>query len=169
MSDYESVYQIIDSNVLHRDGTIIPASVKISSTGARYLKEASPWIQFAGGMGFLAAGTIILLGLISFFGLFELSIFSQNTASLKSQSPNYSLGIVYLLLGGILVFPAKYAYSFGIKIGDFFDNGNSSELEQAFKHTKSLSKFYGFLMIGYLGVTIIALVLGIIGSIARLY
>jgi hypothetical protein len=124
-----------------------------------YLKAASPWLRFLGILGFIGSGLMILGGIITAsFSSFILN-FLEEMATLPS-----GFTLIYVALGVINFFPARFTYLFGAKIRDYALSNSEKDLESALKNNRSLWKFNGILSIVYLAL----IPLGIICSIIAL-
>jgi hypothetical protein len=128
-----------------------------------YLKEASPWLRFVGILTYVGCGVMFVSGIGAFIASF--------VQALKYEvwvSPSATLlpGVLAILAGILLLFPAKFTYNFGSKIRNFLRSNAEQELELAFKNNKSLWKFYGIIAIVYLGLLPAALALGLIAALA---
>ncbi|MDL2315207.1 DUF5362 family protein [Bacteroidales bacterium OttesenSCG-928-C19] len=132
--------------------------LRITEEAKQYLKTTSSWTMFFAvlffiGIGIMVFAAIILLacgGMISsyypipFTGFFAL------------------MGVVYLVLGGVLVFPALYLYRFSGKISKALTFNNTEVLTQALGNMKLYWKFLGILTIIYLGFCILFIPLSFI-------
>jgi magnesium-transporting ATPase (P-type) len=133
-----------------------------------HLQAASPWIKFMGVMSYISAGICILMGIIfvlfRFFGEdFDISeIFFSGVV-------NSTLGVLYLVMGIVLLFPAKYLSTFAAKIKLFVQTKQEQDMEIALSNNKSFWKFYGIWIIVSLAlipvIFIVAIVLAVVGSV----
>jgi hypothetical protein len=124
-----------------------------------YLRGASPWLRFIGVLTYIGSGFMAAAGLAMIVISPE---FSDSSSLLASFNFSGGLGLIYIITGVIIFFPARFTYNFGAKIRTYLQNNAERELELAFKNNKSLWKFYGILAIVYLALIPIALVIGII-------
>jgi hypothetical protein len=131
-----------------------------------YLRGASPWLRFIGvltyiGSGFMVAAGLVMMVVMPGFSGISLSSFTDGwMRGLEGVA-----GLIYIIGGVIIFFPARFTYNFGAKIRTYLQNNTEQELELAFKNNKSLWKFYGILSIVYLAFIPVALVIGIIAAI----
>jgi hypothetical protein len=120
----------------------------LTGTMVRYLREASPWLRFIGILGFIGCGLSVLGGLV-----FTLVVLVTDLAGEFGYAPAGSfMGVLYLLLGLLSFFPAKFSYGFGSKIHRYTLSNADRDLEEAFKNNRSLWKFLGILAIVYLAI-----------------
>ena len=162
MSEIENPYQSPQTSIIpersHTDHSL-------TETMLQYLYEASPWLRFIGILGYIGACLCFVSGVIM---AISMSVFSGLFGEL-GEFPFWILGIIYIPMGLLLFFPARFTHEFGEKIRQFKFNNSSNELEEAFKNNKSLWKFYGILCIIYLAfipvVFIGAIVVGVVSAI----
>jgi hypothetical protein len=124
-----------------------------------YLKEASPWLRFIGIVYYIVCGFMVAGGLISLIAapLMENLDIDGTTGFLT--------GIGYLVSAVIMFFPARFIYSFGARLRNYFLSNKAKELELAFKYNKSLWKFYGVMTIVILALIPIGISLVIYATI----
>jgi hypothetical protein len=139
----------------------------LTDTMLRYLKEADPWLRFAGIIGFFGAGFAVLaciimavvVGIMSAQGGMDVEGFPLGAFSL--------IYVIFGLIAGVIsFFPAYFIFAFGKGIHNYFLNNAEQELEKAFKNNKSLWKFRGILCIISLAFIPLTIVLSIVGGIA---
>lgn len=127
----------------------------LTATMVRFLREASPWLRFLGILGFIGCGLMTLGGLIFAIVITVVSGFAQAFGGMVGGA---FLGAVYIVLGLLSFFPAKFVYGFGSKIHRYMQSNSDKDLEDAFKNNKSLWKFYGILVIVYLALIPVLLI-----------
>ncbi|MDR3173033.1 MAG: hypothetical protein LBU19_02175, partial [Treponema sp.] len=131
----------------------------------RYLKEASPWLRFIGIMGYIGAIFLIVSGVIMSIALL---ITGQNFGS--SWGPLSALmGVIYVTLGVLAFFPARFTHKFGAKLRNYLLSGAERDLEEAFKNNRSLWRFSGILLIVYLAILPVALIMGVVTAVSSLF
>jgi hypothetical protein len=131
-----------------------------------YLRGASPWLRFIGVLTYIGSGLMVVAGLVMMVVLPGLDEVSFSWMEGWGRALEGVLGLVYIIAGVIIFFPARFTYNFGAKIRTYLQNNTEQELELAFKNNKSLWKFYGILSIVYLSIIPITLVIGIIALIS---
>jgi len=154
MSDFENPYKSPET-------TIVPEKIQgtgLTETMLGYLKEASPWLRFIGILGFIGAGLSCLGGIIFAITSSSLIDFAEGFLNF----PIWLLALIYIGVGVLLFFPARFTYNFGAKIRNYQFSGSNEDLEAAFKNNKSLWKFQGILYIIYLALIPFMIVVGII-------
>lgn len=130
----------LDQNInLERNKLVVNAETSY------HFEIAGKWAKFLAIMGFISSGLIAISG-----------IFMLIAATSMPFSSGYFLliGCVYLVMGGVLLFPAIYLlrYSNSIQRGMM---GNQMEFDLAIKNLKALFKFTGIYTIVIIGAYII--------------
>jgi hypothetical protein len=116
-------------------------SVPVSETMVFYLRGAAPWLRFLGILGFIGCGILAAVGVLMRVLLPGLDM---NWASLEILTGSI-MPLVYIIIGIVGIFPARYTYNFGARIRNFLRTNAEFELELALKNNKSLWKFYGIM------------------------
>jgi hypothetical protein len=112
----------------------------------RCLKEAAPWLRFAGILGYIAASFLTVAGIVT--AIVMMVSGGRGFTGLASVF----MVFIYILLGAAAFFPAHFTHSFGVKIRHYLLSGAEKDLEEAFKNNRSLWKFTGILAIVYLAL-----------------
>jgi hypothetical protein len=124
----------------------------------RYLREASPWLRFIGILGFIGSGLMTLGGLVFAILVVLISDLAGEFGGIMAGS---FMGVLYIVLGLLAFFPAKFSYGFGSKLHHYILSNSERDLEEALKNNKSLWKFLGIMAIVYLAIIPLALIGGI--------
>jgi uncharacterized membrane protein SirB2 len=140
--------------------TPLMAQTALTETMLRYLKESSPWLRFVGILGFIACGLMFFGGIIAAIAMLAVSAFADELDGF----PAGIFGLLYIVLGVVMFFPARFTYSFGAKIRNYQLSNSEQDLELAFKNNKALWKFYGIFCI----VNLALIPVGIIGGIVAI-
>jgi len=144
----------------------------LTETMLIYLKGASPWLRFIGIFGFICAGFVALLGLISFafvplmnqvWG--EIPGFKTTFHGVWGAVFGGSMAVLFIGTGVLMFFPALFVYRFGERIRGYLRTGADRELEQAFKNNKSFWKFLGIICIIELASFPLMIIGGIIAAV----
>ena len=136
----------------------------LTDTMLLYLREASPWLRFIGILGFIGCGFMVLGGLATTIVMFV----AVSLADEFGGFPVGFLGLLYVALGVLTFFPARFTYFFGAKIRNYQLSNSEQDLEQAFKNNKSLWKFTGILCIIYLAfipLAVVGVIVAAVGSV----
>ena len=122
---------------------LVNPHIVLTKSMLKYLKQTSPWLRFIGTLGYIfcsisvVGGIIFLVAISADYGL----------ADELGDFPAEIAGLFYILLGILLFFPSRFLHKFGEKIRRFLDSNSGEDLEQAFKHNKSLWKYIGIICI----------------------
>jgi hypothetical protein len=164
MSDSSNPYQSpIAEAKLAEDA----ASSGLSATSRGYLKEASPWLSFMGILGFVGAGFMAFVGLIMMIVMPFIPKADLGSSSWASGLIG-GIGILYIAIGVLYFFPARFMYSFGAKLRDFGQSGADTDLELALRNNKSYWKFQGIMMIVLLALIPVAIIVSIVIGVASI-
>lgn len=137
--------------------------LSIDGASSGFLKETSRWAKFLSIVGFVMTAVMIL------FSLGLLAIGSSNPLLVESfQNAGYGsspamLGIIYLVMGVVSIFPYLYLFQFGSKMKAALQSSDQEVLNNAFSSLKSCFKFVGVFTIILLGFLVLLFVLGVIG------
>ena len=142
----------------------LEARSALTETMLNYLRGASPWLRFIGILGFITSGLMCLGGIIFMIVVFAASSFIDDVGGALSGL----VGLIYVPMGVIYFFPARFTYKFGAKIRDYRFTNSDEDLELAFKNNKSLWKFYGILAIIALAFIPLSIILAIVGGVAAI-
>jgi|SRR5690606_1754240 len=136
------------------------SSLVINNEIRFFLSEITKWSKFLAIVGFIMAALIILIGIA--FILFG----SAFTAQLPTQFVfTGMIGVIYIAMGLLYYFPAKYLYDFSTYARQALALRNQESLTYAFAKLKSFYKFWGILMIIVLGVYAVAIVFVLLGAV----
>jgi hypothetical protein len=155
MSDVNNPWQSPETQAVAGDGV---SRGVITEGMLRYLKEASPWLRFIGIVSFIGGGLLGLSGIV--LSISTAAGYGALTTRAAGNLGSF-VGVVYLVSGVLMLFPARFMYSFGSGIRQYAGGGAAADLERALKSNKSLWKFTGIVCIVYLA----CIPLIIIGSI----
>lgn len=128
----------------------------LNQTMLSYLKMASPWLRFMGVMGFIGVGVLALCAVMMACIMPALGTLTETTG--YSPLMFRIMGVFYLVLAALYVYPAKCTWAFGTRIRTYLRDGRQTDLELAFRNNKSLWKFYGILTIVGLALCLLCIV-----------
>jgi hypothetical protein len=134
--------------------------VKKKKKMLRYLNDTSPWLQFIGILGYIGCGLLVIGGIFSAVGFSAAASFTE-----LGEFPFWIITLIYIPLGVLSFFPARFTYNFGRKIRNYRFSNSTEDLELAFKNNKSLWKFYGILCIIYLAFIPFFFIIAIAGGV----
>jgi hypothetical protein len=156
MADTENPWQSPDTEVVAEAGS---SRDTLTATMIEHLKGASPWLRFIGVLGYIGAAFLILMG-VAF-----IVVEAGNLYLLEAVFGNLVdtfVGVLYMAMGVVAFFPARFTYKFGIKIRDYLLGGGAGDLETAFRYNQALWKFSGVLTIVWLSLAILGIVGGVL-------
>lgn len=121
------------------------------------LKATKPWVRFLGILGYIASAFILLAG-IAVIGIGLLQGGGGSGGGLLFAG----LGVVYLLMGVLYIFPARFLNGYASAIEEALGaRYKSAAVERALRQQKSFWRFVGIL-------TVVMLVLYIPGVLAAI-
>jgi hypothetical protein len=161
MSDSVNPWQSPGAVIRAEENSVVQGG--LTALMIRYLKEASPWLRFAGIMGYIGAGILVVTGVIMAI-VFAVTGDSTFGAGLASGFGALA-GLIYVVIGVAAFFPARFTHRFGSKIRNYFLSNAGQDLEDALKNNKSLWKFNGILMIVSLAFIPVAIIIGVIVAV----
>jgi hypothetical protein len=122
----------------------------------RSLKDASPWLLFIGVLGYIGAIFLAVLGLV--MGVLSAGGSPVFRGAAWRGTASAFVGPIYLVMGVLAFFPARFTHRFGMKIRHYLASGAEKDLEEALRSNKALWKFSGIMVIVYLGVIVLTLI-----------
>lgn len=169
MSDFENPYNSPETPIVPEKTQ--DSGMFLSETMLGYLKEASPWLRFIGILGFIGCGFMCFMGIILPIVSFAASSFLNELGDTSFRMLSI-VSLIYIPIGVLYFFPARFTYNFGTKIRNYQFSNSSEDLEQAFKNNKSLWKFIGILCIvslAFIPVSIIITIFGALASVSGIF
>jgi membrane protein YqaA with SNARE-associated domain len=163
MSDFENPYNSPESPIVPEKAQ---QAGNLTETMLRYLREASPWMQFFGVIYFISAGFCALGGIISLFTFSEFNPLLDTLGIGQGGGLGFLIFIFYMGIGALSFFFGLFAFNFGAKIKKYQYSNIDEDLEQAFKNNKSYWKLSGILTIIALSFIPIIIVIAIIAGVA---
>jgi hypothetical protein len=132
----------------------------LSDNALFYLRSASPWLRFLGIVYYIVCGLMVAGGLITLIAAPLMADFDFD------EETGFLAGILYLISAIIMFFPARFMYSFGARLRNYFLSNTEKELELAFKYNKAYWKFCGITIIICLALIPIIISLAVYASMA---
>lgn len=136
-------------------GVAAPVTGGVTELAVDLLRQTRPWVMFLGILCFVASA-FMLLGGIAMIGLGAMA--SEGAEG----GMRAALGIVYLPLAGLYVYPGIKMWMYGTAIGRLMASRATADLEAALLQQKSLWKFSGIAAI----VVVVLYLLFFVGAIA---
>ncbi len=133
--------------------------VNVTTTMINHLRQTRPWVRFLSVLGFVTLG-LILFTALSFV------IAALAGADLGEGFPAVIVGIAYIGLGVVYIFPVLYLNRFAGSLRRLLAQGTVQAMEEALGHQKAFWKFVGVLTLVLIGLAVIGMVVGIAVAIA---
>jgi hypothetical protein len=125
-----------------------------------YLRSVSPWLRFLGVVYYIVCGLMVAGGLVMLIAAPLIADFDFDGET------SFLMGVLYLISAVITFLPARFMYSFGARLRNYFLSSTEKELELAFKYNKAFWKFCGITMIICLALIPIIISLAVYASMA---
>ena len=133
----------------------------IDQTAATSLSETGRWSRFLSVIAF------IFIALMALGGIFGASILSGMGNSYGSPMPagmGVAMGLVYLVIAALYLYPTVALYRFGKLISPALNNQDQQLFNEALRHLRNVFKFMGMLTLVVLGIYALIIVFAIIGA-----
>jgi hypothetical protein len=112
---------------------------EVSDAAVELLRQTKPWVTFLSVMSFIGAGFMALGGIFM--------IAAGAIAPSGSSAPAAALGVVYLPMAALYIYPALKLWGFSSSIGRLLASRSNMDLEAALGQQKSFWKFAGIMTI----------------------
>ncbi len=123
--------------------------IRITDESKAYLKETAAWASFLSIVQFVATGMVFLGGLaVTFTG-------AAIKYALDMPFNPALIGIVYIIAGALIFFPAYFQMKFASEIKRAILTGDTVTATGAFEYLKSTYKFNGIATIVSIGLVVI--------------
>lgn len=134
-----------------------------------YLKETARWAKFLAVLGFICCGFMVLIAL--FFGTFITAALRMSGSMADGTALTGAMGAlisgVYIVIGLLLFLPCLYLYNFGSKMQVALRTNDQEQLTKSFKNLKAHYRYIGIFTLIYLGLMVLLMLLGVLGSLGR--
>ncbi len=130
----------------HGPETFGASSGGVSPGVVRELVGTKPWVRLFAVLSFIGSAFMIIAGLMALVG----------GASLGGGF--MAVGVIYLIFGGLYLFPALKLWGYGSAIFEVAVNNSPQSLEKAINQQRQFWKFMGIVMI-------VGVVLGIVAGV----
>ena len=153
MNPYTNPYAPPQAGPTHVLADDQPAGGDVPDAVVEPLRRTKPWVTFLAVLGFIGTG---LMGLC---GLFFLAV----TSSIPNMPSGFStgMGLVYLVLAAVYVFPSLYLLRYGSAIGRLVRDPRMERLVVALSQQRSFWTLVGIItavLVGLYPVTIVVIV-----------
>ncbi|GHV84946.1 hypothetical protein AGMMS50230_05540 [Spirochaetia bacterium] len=145
--------------------TVTPlAAQQLTENMLFHLRGTSPWLRFVGITGIIVIGIMVLALLVLAVAFRSMITGIEGLDELTAISP--FLLLIYIPFLVIPFIQSLFTFLFGKKLRSYQLTGDTVELEQAFKHNKSLWTLNGIMyIIGLIGFGFM-LIIGVIAVAA---
>jgi hypothetical protein len=142
-----------------------PAAGTVSELAVLFLQQTRPWVLLLSVLTFLSSGLMFLLGA----GILVLGAAAAFATS--DKFPVVLVGLFYLPLGLIGLYPGIKLWKYGSAIGQLLLSRSSADLEQALGQQKSFWKYSGIaaivLLVLYIGLIGVTVAIGVAGALGK--
>ena len=125
--------------------------------------KSAPWKRFLGIVLFISSGLLVVLGLLFMVGVSFLT--SAFGAAGLGTGMSIFMGLIYIGLGVLYLFPGLYLFRSGKALRSFQESTASDDLASSAQSMSKFWKFCGILAIIGLSFTAVAIVIAIIAAI----
>ncbi len=122
----------------------------LSELALEMLRQTRPWVLFLGILSFVAAGFMVLGGLV-------MAVVGLVAGAASSSPATAVMGFVYLPLGFIYIYPGLKLVKYGGAIGRLLQSRSAADLEDALTQQKSMWKFSGIAAIVVIALYVVIL------------
>lgn len=137
-------------------GVSAPAAGGVTELAVDLLRQTRPWVMFLSILFFIGSAFMLLAGILM-IGIGAMASSAGPMGGMQS-----ALGVVYLPMAGLYIYPALKMWMYGSAIGRLMQSRSTADLEGALLQQKSLWKFSGIAAI----VVIVLYILFFIGAMA---
>jgi hypothetical protein len=113
------------------------------------LRQTRPWVMFLGVLFLIASAGMLLLALLM------VGVGLMSGASGPEKTMQALVGVVYLPLSALYVYPGIKMWAYGSAIGRLVASRSTEDLEAALGQQKSLWKFSGIAAIVIIGLYVV--------------
>jgi hypothetical protein len=128
----------------------------VSELAVDLLRQTRPWVMFLSILAFIGSALMLLLGLMM------VGIGMMAAASGPEKAIQSLVGLVYLPMGALYIYPGIKMWAYGSAIGRLVTSRTTEDLEAALRQQKSFWKFSGIAAIVLIGIYILVFI-GAIG------
>lgn len=132
--------------------------LKITNSIKQNLITTAKWARFLAIVGFIFTG---FLGIASLIMLV--------TAMTTGFAPLVLMGLVYVVLTVVMLFPGLYLIRFAGSIEKGLNSNKQGEFDYGIENLKSLFKFMGIYTIVLIGIYILFFLVAGLGGVGRLF
>ena len=135
------------------------ANVPVTPLMVEHLRATKPWVRLISVIMFISVGLMWLGGVFLMF----------MPSPMGMRNPGFVgpvIGIVYILFGGLYIFPAYFLHQYASSINDFVQGGGDSAMESALGSQKSFWRFVGILTLVIISLYALVFLFAIFGAMS---
>ncbi|NVN96232.1 MAG: hypothetical protein HXX18_13235 [Bacteroidetes bacterium] len=141
----------METENLMQDNALKTENIELTTEAISYLNEIRKWSSFFSIIGFIGIGLMVAAG------IFASTLFSNlGYPYSNSNFPSVMIGIIYIVMAVIYIFPVIYLYKFSVSCKQAIKQKDNEDMATAFKNLKSHFKFMGIMMIIVLSIYVFA-------------
>jgi len=131
--------------------------VKLTDEIVGFLLETSKWAKFLSVLGFVSIAILVLIGC-------GISLVGSSLPTMPNSPFRFGfIGIIYVVLGLVYVFPFYYLYKFSINVKNGLEDDDQSVFTSAFGYLKSTFKYIGIFSIVLISIYVLVIIGAVIG------
>lgn len=130
------------------------APLEITADISSQLVEAARWSKFLAILGFVFMGFMVVTGIIMSIAM----AFIPRSTMPGMPIPPFLIGLFYLVMAGIYLFPLLYLYRFSSGVKLALRIKDQAQLRKAFSNLKAHYRFIGILMIVTLALYVLVFI-----------
>jgi hypothetical protein len=170
VAERENPYSIPEASIPTAPSPEPSAVGSVTEKTKAFIAKAGPWATFLGVMGFIGAGSIVLMALVFTFAAGLAGSLSDSFSFLKPLGGliGGAIGLIYALCAILVFFPSLFLVNVGKASKKYRLRGDASDLEKFAENVKKLFKFYGVSMISvfalYFVIILVVIVVAVVAS-----
>jgi len=141
------------------------SQLSLSENSKVYLKTTAFWSKLLAIINFIGIGFMVLAGIF----MAALSGTLANSGNIPFPAFYSGIGLFYIALAVVLLFPTIYLFRFGKKAPLAVESNDSEILDESLKNMKSYWKFTGIMTITIIALCIVIVPITVIISIASVF
>jgi hypothetical protein len=132
----------------------------VSDRVVELMRQTRPWVIFLAILGFIGAGFMVLGGLVFVAG-------AAMGGTGEKGFPMAGLGVVYVVLAALYVWPSVLLLRYGMSIGKLVQEPRMEQLATSVGHQKSFWKLVGIMAAVMLALYPIIIVAAVVWGISK--
>ena len=137
------------------------ANVPVTPLMVEHLRATKPWVRLISVVMFISVGLMWLGGVAMMF-------MSSAMGMRDSGFVGPVVGIIYIILGGLYIFPAYFLHQYASSINHLVQGGGDSAMENALGSQKSFWRFVGILTLVIISLYALIFLFAIFGAMSAM-